>query len=339
MVYEQFLTAVKERMKAALGDDYELELRKVPKNNGLILDGLCITRGNTHIAPAIYLNPCYDQYREGMPLDQIVAELLALYRRNGTPPPLDYQMLSDYEGIRSHIACKLIHAASNEAILKDIPHILWMDLAIVFYLCIHEDDTGLMTAMIHNSHLRIWNISLEDLKTSALANSPRLFPPVISSMACIIEELNRQLNPHFQETGPRPETPAPFYVLSNRSGINGAACLLYDNQVFYGFDVHFLLFVHHRNHDTLQRLAHFDIDFTAQCQYHRSNILSHLHTRFQFSVYQCLITFRELGQVYRNHGVTTCNGNQICIQTVGIERSDRCHQPSHCFHCKLQWIR
>ncbi|MFQ9703525.1 MAG: DUF5688 family protein [Enterocloster clostridioformis] len=76
-----------------------------------------------------------------------MAELLALYRRNGTPPALDYQMLSDYEGIRSHIACKLIHACLNEAILKDIPHILWMDLAIVFYLCIHEDDTGLMTSM------------------------------------------------------------------------------------------------------------------------------------------------------------------------------------------------
>ena len=229
MVYEQFLAAVKKRMEAELGSSYELELHKVPKNNGLILDGLCITRGNAHIAPAIYLNPCYDQYRKGMSLDQIVAELLTMYRQNDTPPPLNYEMLSDYEGIRSNIACKLIHAASNEAILKDIPHILWMDLAIVFYLCIHEDDTGLMTAMIHNSHLRIWNISLEDLKTSALANSPRLFPPVISSMACIIEELNRQLNPHFQETGPRPETPAPFYVLSNRSGINGAACLLYED--------------------------------------------------------------------------------------------------------------
>ena len=227
MVYEQFLAAVKERMETALGDGYELELRKVPKNNGLILDGLCITRGNTHIASAIYLNPCYDQYREGRPLDHIVAELLTLYRQNDTPPPLDYQMLSDYEGIRPNIACKLIHAASNEAILRDVPHIPWMDLAIVFYLCIHEDDTGLMTAMIHNSHLRIWNISLEDLKTSALANSPKLFPPVISSMACIIEELNRELHPHFEETGPRPETPAPFYVLSNRSGINGAACILY----------------------------------------------------------------------------------------------------------------
>ena len=229
MVYEQFLAAVKKRMEAELGSSYELELHKVPKNNGLILDGLCITRGNTHIAPAIYLNPCYDQYRKGMPLDQIVAELLTLYRQNDTPPPLDYEMLSDYEGIRSNIACKLIHAVSNEAILKDVPHIPWMDLAIVFYLCIHEDDSGLMTAMIHNSHLRIWNISLEYLKTSALANSPRLFPPVISSMASIIEEMNRGLNPHFQETRPKPETPAPFYVLSNRSGINGAACILYED--------------------------------------------------------------------------------------------------------------
>ena len=229
MVYEQFLAAVKKRMEAELGSSYELELHKVPKNNGLILDGLCITRGNAHIAPAIYLNPCYDQYRKGMSLDQIVAELLTMYRQNDTPPPLNYEMLSDYEGIRSNIACKLIHAASNEAILKDVPYIPWMDLAIVFYLCIHEDDTGLMTAMIHNSHLRIWNISLEDLKTSALSNSPRLFPPVISSMACIIEEMNRGLNPHFQETHPKPETPAPFYVLSNRSGINGAACILYED--------------------------------------------------------------------------------------------------------------
>ena len=110
MVYEQFLAAVKKRMEAELGSSYELELHKVPKNNGLILDGLCITRGNAHIAPAIYLNPCYDQYRKGMSLDQIVAELLTMYRQNDTPPPLNYEMLSDYEGIRSNIACKLIHA-------------------------------------------------------------------------------------------------------------------------------------------------------------------------------------------------------------------------------------
>ena len=39
MVYEQFFSC-KKRMEAELGSSYELELHKVPKNNGLILDGL-----------------------------------------------------------------------------------------------------------------------------------------------------------------------------------------------------------------------------------------------------------------------------------------------------------
>ncbi|MFR3753713.1 MAG: DUF5688 family protein [Enterocloster sp.] len=71
-----------------------------------------------------------------------------------------------------------------------IPHIAWMDLAIVFYLCIHEDDTGLMTAMIHNSPSAIsGTFPWTDLKEHLpCANSPSLFPPVISSMACIIED-------------------------------------------------------------------------------------------------------------------------------------------------------
>ena len=250
MVYEQFLDAVKERMTLALGEGYELVLRRVPKNNGLILDGLCITKENAHVAPAIYLNPCYQQYQEGRPLDEIVHEILDLYRQNDTPPPLNYELLSDYHGIKSSIACKLIHAKSNVTLLKQVPHIPWMDLALVFYLCIHEDDTGLMTAMIHNNHLDIWNISLEELKETALSNTPRLFPPVITSMASIIEELREELryqpegggaaddahrrDPRSWETQAQPplippNDTSPFYVLSNRSGINGAACILYDD--------------------------------------------------------------------------------------------------------------
>ena len=56
MVYDTFLNTVKEQMEQALGDGYSLTLRKVQKNNGLILDGLCIAKGNGTIAPSIYLN-------------------------------------------------------------------------------------------------------------------------------------------------------------------------------------------------------------------------------------------------------------------------------------------
>ena len=94
-----------------------------------------------------------------------------------------------------------------------------------------------MTATIHNIHLDIWDISLTELKETALANPPRLFPPVISSMARIIEDLSQAMeqesgsHPFDKQPGnqelPDPDASAPFFVLSNTSGINGAACILY----------------------------------------------------------------------------------------------------------------
>lgn len=228
MVYETFLNEVKEKMTQALGEGYNLSLRKVPKNNGLILDGLCITKGEEHVAPAIYLNPCYIQYRNGRRIDDIVAELITLYQNNSTPPDMDYSRLSHYEEMKSHIACKLIHAESNRELLEEIPHVLWLDLAMVFYLCLHEDDSGLMTAAINNQHMGIWDISLDELRDTALWNTPRLFPPVISSMSCIIEDLSQSMIADLSPGDlPDPDASAPFFVLSNTSGINGAACIFY----------------------------------------------------------------------------------------------------------------
>ena len=237
MEYETFLNEVKEQMEHALGKGYDLTLRRVPKNNGPMLDGLCIAKSGGHVAPAIYLNPCYLQHQAGRPIGDIVSELMTLYQDNQTPPDVDYEKLACFEEIRPFIACRLIHADSNQALLKEIPHIAWLDLALVFYLCLHEDDSGLMTATIHNLHLDIWNISLTELKETALANTPRLFPPVISSMARIIEDLSEAMEqePASQPFGnqpgdhglPDPDASAPFFVLSNTSGINGAACILY----------------------------------------------------------------------------------------------------------------
>lgn len=44
-------------MELALGDGYSLTLRKVQKNNSLILDGLCIEKDGSPVASSIYLNP------------------------------------------------------------------------------------------------------------------------------------------------------------------------------------------------------------------------------------------------------------------------------------------
>lgn len=234
MVYEVFLDTVKEHMSLALGRDYNLSLHKVPKNNGLILDGLCISRGNDSIAPAIYLNACYEQYRRGKSLEQITEELLALYHENEVPSNISCEQLSDFSAMKPKISMRLINRESNRLLLEQIPHIPWLDLEIVFHLSLQEDDSGLMTALIHNEHLSIWNTTARGLYQLASANAPRLFPPVISSMSCILENLMEEAGASpdiLSSSGLIPDDPAetPFYVLTNTCGIHGAACMLYDH--------------------------------------------------------------------------------------------------------------
>lgn len=100
-------------MEAELGSSYELELHKVPKQRAH--SGWTMHHQRQYpYRPAIPPESCYDQYRKGTCLWTRLWQSLTLYRQNDTPPP-GLWMLSDYEGIRSNIACKLIHAVSNEA--------------------------------------------------------------------------------------------------------------------------------------------------------------------------------------------------------------------------------
>lgn len=153
MVYDVFLNKIKTGMEQALGKEYELSLHRITKNNGLILDGLCISKDKNPVAPAIYLNNCYHQYLEGCSLEEITQELLELYRSNEALPTIHPARLSDYSAMKSRTACRLINTAANETLLQDMPHIPWNDLSIVFYLFLQENDTGIMTAGIHTSHL------------------------------------------------------------------------------------------------------------------------------------------------------------------------------------------
>ncbi len=163
MVYNEFLETMKKQMELALGDGYSLTLRKVQKNNSLILDGLCIEKDGSPVAPSIYLNPFYEHYLDGVSLETITKKLLTAYHENSYPPFLNQFALSDYASIPSRIAFRLINAASNQSLLKTMPHIPWLDLAIVFYLYIQENEDGIMTAAIYDHHIKTWGITVDDL--------------------------------------------------------------------------------------------------------------------------------------------------------------------------------
>lgn len=235
MVYKAFLQAITDRLHQELGDNYQIRLQKLLKNNGMVLDGLCIRLPDDPMAPAIYLNPYYDLYLTGLSLDEIIQDILALYRSTIFPTGLRPSELSQLERMKSRIMFRVIHGASNQDLLQEVPHIIYLDLAIVFYLYLDHSPDGQMTALIRNEHMNDWGLQPRDLWNLALANTPPCFPAQIQSMEDLFKNVAKQnmgasyseelLDELFQCETPR----TPLYVLTNQHGIYGAGCMLYQN--------------------------------------------------------------------------------------------------------------
>ena len=91
--------------------------------------------------------------------------------------------VTDFSNIRDKIALKLIHYERNKILLKDVPHIRFLDLAIVFYCLISMDITqGSATILIHHSHLKNWNMQTDDLFEIAKKNTQQILPEKLYDM-------------------------------------------------------------------------------------------------------------------------------------------------------------
>lgn len=230
MIYETFLTTIHSLVQEKLEGRAEVSLRRVLKNNGLLLDGLSISSPSSAFSPTVYLNSYYNEEEEGLSLPVIAEQILLLYEEeNGLPSELA-QQLKDFEKIRDRIAYKLINAEDNAVLLSEVPHFRYLDLAVVFYIIVSESDDGQMTALIHNEHLGMWNVTREDLSDFAEKNMATLLPCRITPIEDAILAIDEEELPGgaYELSGEETDIfPVNLYVLSNERGINGAACLLY----------------------------------------------------------------------------------------------------------------
>lgn len=225
MVYETFLEDIKASVQQKLGRHLTVTLEQVLKNNGLLLDGLSIVSPGSPFVPTIYLNDYYKEAEKGLSLTTIVDRILVLYKEQTFSPANLCNDLQSFESIKDNVSFKLLNAADNEILLSDVPHYIFLDLAIVFYLMVSECKKGQMTALIHHSHLEMWNVKKEVLLPLAKHNTPLLFPVQIVSIENALMDLS---GGEACIVFPDPP-PVSLHVLTNQNGINGAVCMLYEN--------------------------------------------------------------------------------------------------------------
>ena len=231
MSFEGFVEGMKEEVARRLGEGYQVTVRKVDKNNGGVLTGLCIGVKEAPVSAAVYLEYFYDRYLqggEGNGMEVLADEAVRMYEEQKQQEQSLYAKadeFSDYQKVKERIVLKLINTKENEALLRGIPGVPFLDLTAVFYIWVDEDETGIMTALVHDEHMEMWGVDIDTLYETAKENMRTGMPVHVRSIGDIFG-IKAGEDSMADCVGP-----CPFHVLTTESGIYGAAALLYTDQI------------------------------------------------------------------------------------------------------------
>ncbi len=227
MEINKFAEKMQEGLLRKLGAGYEIMIQEVEKNNGIHLWGVMIIADEKNVSPTIYLEPFWSAYEKGVPLYLIVDKVIQIYQEDVPAENVDLSFFKSFAKVKERICYRLVHAGSNEKLLTIIPHIRYLDLAVCFYYAYEGKALGNGSILIRNTHVQMWETSVEELFQLAEQNTPRLFLPRCESMETVLAELldagERDIlgeSAEFFQT-------VPMMVLGNARRTQGAVCIMY----------------------------------------------------------------------------------------------------------------
>ena len=241
MDYATFIEEIIKLLREKL-DGCEIICRQIPKNNGIVLDGITIWNGDA-IAPTIYLNPYYDSYLNGHSIEKIVNDIQRIYRT--VPASKSFRVIDGFEkfaNVKDHIIFRLINTKANELELRDIPHVNHLDLSMIFVISFPNSDDknpegaesgdAHFSAVIHNEWMETWGVDTDALRECAMKNTPKMFPAEVINLNDLMRNIAKSGMGAFEdpeEADAMLEDADPLYILSNSQRLYGAACICYEN--------------------------------------------------------------------------------------------------------------
>ena len=228
MNFQQFSKELTIQLTPMFPEGTQIHTQAIPKNNGVFLEALIIREPGINISPTIYLEDYYTLYHEGTSIDEICHIICEVFLEVRLNHPIDPRFFTDFEQAKKHMVYQLINYDKNTARLSDIPHIRYLDLAIVFCCMLRLENGESATILIRNEHLQLWQTDLETIKKQAFDNTPRLLPAYIQPITNAIRDL-MESNESLERLLPLldMDSAPPLYVLTNETQICGAACMLY----------------------------------------------------------------------------------------------------------------
>lgn len=226
MEYKEFLEEVMGKLKNFYGNDAEIIIKKVVKNNNLSLDGLHIIfkENSKGVIPIIYLNQYYDQYISGkMSIEECVGNIVDL--RQGTDIPFDsaYSIISrvnDWENVKEIIYPLLISTAENQEAMNELVNTTFLDLSVIYVIRLKSTTMASATIKITNVLLQQYGVSKEMLHAQAINNLKKDGYTFTNLVQMISEMANSVRKDNMMEDI------MPMFVVTNNMRCFGAAGIL-----------------------------------------------------------------------------------------------------------------
>jgi len=226
LTFEEFKIALIAEVTNLVGEEVDVHVHKVKKNNGIVLDAISILGSGSHSSPSIYINDLFYGFKSGKSLIYLARKVLEISEEQGKQIELPNDFFMSFDKIKHRICYRLINYERNQEILNEVPHEKVMNLAKVYYYYVEQDIIKNASIMIRKVDLVRWGIPEKVLKKCAEENTPKLLKWQFEKMQDMMTELldDIGLTEVFETIQ---DDYIQLYVLTNESQYYGAACMLY----------------------------------------------------------------------------------------------------------------
>ena len=216
MSFEEFTAWVSSNIRREMPAEYlDAEVKTADfRKLGNCYKGLYLSMPGVRSSPAVDLELCYREYAKGFDKDLLLGQIaLALQIQNRY---FDPDSLLEYEDVRDKLFIRVSNAEKNRELLKLVPHIRALDLAVSCHVFADDGRGGFGSTMVTNEMLASYGVSQEQLFEDAAASGTLLFPAELSRIGDILSETDSA-----RDDGCR------LLVLTNRRRTLGASALFY----------------------------------------------------------------------------------------------------------------
>lgn len=230
--FHQFVEYMRKELEKRFEGRLAIQVEQVKKNNGISVTSLVGRKSEDKEGIMVHLGSYYNLYKEGIELELLSEDIYDMFNTYEKPDfPLDE--LGDFEQVKDKIFYELVNYDKNLEMLKEVPHVPYLDLALTFHVLVERNEKGQSICPVKQKNRMKWGQDIGTLYELAKENTPKLFPVSLCSMGWFMENILKDSQKEYKWPGINKflsyKINSPLYILSNQSGIYGAAAVLYED--------------------------------------------------------------------------------------------------------------